>query len=112
MYSRIYTIKYIYLVEERTMTVNRSIKDKRYEERHKEERKAKCMVWGTSVPREKAEEINQFLKRYGFTKVQLIEAGYEALIDKAAESDLSLAKIVDKYDDFFGFELEKMKKKD
>ncbi len=84
--------------------VDRSIKDKRYEEKHKAERKAKCMVWGTSVPREKAEQINEFLNRYGYTKVQLIEAGYKALLDDAAEHDLSLAKIVDGYDDFFGFE--------
>lgn len=27
----------------------RAIKDKRYEDKHKEERKAKCMVWGTSI---------------------------------------------------------------
>ena len=33
---------------------DRAVKDKRYEDKHKEERKAKCMVWGTSVPREKA----------------------------------------------------------
>ena len=84
--------------------IDRSIKDKRYEEKHKAERKAKCMVWGTSVPREKAEQINEFLNRYGYTKVQLIEAGYKALLDDAAEHDLSLAKIVDGYDDFFGFE--------
>lgn len=84
--------------------VDRSIKDRRYEERHKAERKAKCMVWGTSLPREKAEQINEFLKRYGYTKVQLIEAGYKALLDDAAEHDLSLAKIMDGYDDFFGFE--------
>ena len=84
--------------------IDRSIKDKRYEEKHKAERKAKCMVWGTSVPREKAEQINEFLRRYGYTKVQLIEAGYKALLDDAAEPDTTLAKIVDGYDDFFGFE--------
>ncbi len=61
------------------MENNRKVKDKRYEEKHKAERKAKCMVWGTSVPREKAEEINEFLKRYGYTKVQLIVEGYNAL---------------------------------
>lgn len=84
--------------------VDRSIKDRRYEEKHKAERRAKCMVWGTSVPREKAERINEFLKRYGYTKVQLIEVGYKALLYDAAEHDLSLAKIMDGYDDFFGFE--------
>lgn len=88
----------------------RAIKDKRYEEAHKEERKAKCMIWGTSVPREKAEEINGFLKKYGYTKVQLIEAGYKALLDDVAEHDLGLAKIMDSYDDFFDSELENFKK--
>ena len=80
---------------------DRSVKDKRYEERHREERKAKCMIWGTSVPREKAEQINEFLKRYGYTKVQLIEAGYEELL---ARHDTDFAKLKDGYDDFFGFE--------
>ena len=88
----------------------RAIKDKRYEDKHKEERKAKCMVWGTSVPREKAEQINEFLKRYGYTKVQLIEAGYKALLDDAAEHNPTLAKIMDGYDDFFDSELEQFKK--
>ena len=83
---------------------DRAVKDKRYEDKHKAERKAKCMVWGTSVPREKAEQINEFLKRYGFTKVQLIEAGYNVLIERAAEHNTALAKIMDGYDDFFGFE--------
>ena len=82
----------------------RAVKDKSYEYKHKEERKAKCMVWGTSVPREKAEQINDFLKRYGYTKVQLIETGYRALLDDAAERNLELGKIIDGYDDFFEFE--------
>ena len=80
---------------------DRAIKDKRYEERHKKERKAKCMVWGTSIPREKAEKINEFLKRYGYTKVELIQAGYEELL---ARHDTDFAKLKDGYDDFFGFE--------
>ena len=53
--------------------------DKRYETRHKEERKEKHKVLGTSVGRKYAEEIDDFLKRNGYTKVQLIEAGYKAL---------------------------------
>ena len=89
------------------MAKPRASKDKRYEDRHKEERKAKCMVWGTSVDRKEAEEINAFLKEYGYTKVQLIQAGYKALLDDAAEHDLELAKIMDGYDDFFSGELEK-----
>ena len=83
---------------------SRSVKDKRYEEKHKAERKTKCMPWGTSVSREKAEEINAFLKKHGYTKVQLIEVGYRALLDEAAEHDLPLGKMMDGYDDFFGFE--------
>lgn len=90
------------------MESSRKVKDKRYEERHREERKAKCMVWGTSVPREKAERINEFLKKYGYTKVQLIEAGYEELL---ARHDTDFAKLKDGYDDFFESELEQMKKK-
>ena len=89
---------------------SRAEKDKRYEEKHKAERKAKCLTWGTSVPREQAEQFNSFLKKYGYTKVQLIEAGYKALLDEASERDLSLGKIMDEYDDFFPSELEKMKK--
>ena len=89
------------------MPKTRAEKDKRYEDKHKEERKAKYMVWGTSVPREKAEQINEFLKKYGYTKVQLIEAGFQALLDDAAEHDLYLAKIMDGYDDFFSGEIEK-----
>lgn len=65
------------------MEKSRSGKDKRYEEAHKQERKAKNMIWGTSVPRAKAVEINEFLHTFGYTKVQLIEAGYQALLDNA-----------------------------
>ena len=86
------------------MATDKKVIDKRYEDKHKQERKAKSMVWGTSIPRKFAEEVNDFLKKYGFTKVQLIEAGYKALIDEAAMTDLSLAKIMDGYDDFFEFE--------
>ena len=56
--------------------------DKRYEIRHKAERKEKHKVWGTSVERKYAEEIDEFLKERGYTKVQLIEAGYKALIEE------------------------------
>ena len=78
----------------------RAVTDKRYEEKHKEERKAKSLVWGTSVPRQFAEEINAFLEKHHISKVKLIEAGFNALMDEVAESDLSLAKIMDGYDDF------------
>jgi hypothetical protein len=85
------------------------IAKRNYEARNKELRKAQNKVWGTSLARQTADSIDSFLKKYGFTKVQLIEAGYKALLDEAAEHDLDLAKIMDGYDDFFPSELEKMK---
>lgn len=59
--------------------------DKNYEERHKEERKARSLVWGTSVPHKFAEEINAFLKETGYTKVRLIEVGYKCLKEQATK---------------------------
>lgn len=93
------------------MRTPKSVVDKRYEDKHKEERKAKNMIWGTSVPRAFAEEINATLKKYGYTKVQLIEAGYKAILDEAAEHDLGLAKIMDGYDDFFQSELDEFERR-
>ena len=61
------------------MATDRSIKDKRYEEKHKEKRKAKCKVWGTSVDRKFADEIDEFLVKHNITKVAVIAAGFEAL---------------------------------
>ena len=61
------------------MRTPKSVIDKRYEEKHKEERKARHLVWGTSVDREYAEEINEFLIKNKLTKVELIAAGYKAL---------------------------------
>ncbi len=73
----------------------RSERDKRYEEKHKNERKAKNVVWGTSMPRETAEEIDAFLKKRGYTKVKLIEEGYKSLLEQAGEINTDLAKITD-----------------
>ena len=86
------------------MAKSRKEKDKRYEERHKEERIAKNVIWGTSVPRKTAKEINEFLKKCGYTKVELIQAGYEELL---ARHDTAFAKLKDGYDDFFESELTK-----
>lgn len=54
---------------------------RRYEERNKEERQKKNKVWGTSVERELAEEIDAFLKKHGLKKVELICEGYNALVN-------------------------------
>ena len=52
---------------------------KRYEDRHKEARKAAHAVWGTSMNREDFDKLNKFLKDNGFKKVKLIYAGWQAL---------------------------------
>lgn len=61
--------------------------DKRYEDRHKEERKAAHVVWGTSMNREDFEELNKFLKVNHIKKVQLIYAGWEALKEQYNKGD-------------------------
>ena len=53
--------------------------DKRYEDRHKEERKAAHAVWGTSINREDFDKLNKFLKDNGIKKITLIYAGWQAL---------------------------------
>ena len=54
---------------------------RKYEERTKDERKEKNKVWGTSIDRQYANEIDEFLARHDLTKVELIVAGYQALLD-------------------------------
>ena len=44
-----------------------------------QERKSKSKVWGTSVSREFADEIDEFLIKHNVTKVAVITAGFEAL---------------------------------
>lgn len=61
------------------MKTPKSVIDKRYEDKHKEERKAAHAVWGTSMNREDFNELNKFLKEHHISKVQLIYAGWEAL---------------------------------
>ena len=61
------------------MKTDKHIIDKRYEDKHKEERKAAHAVWGTSMRREDFEELNKFLKENRIPKVTLIYAGWAAL---------------------------------
>ena len=61
------------------MSMTKNEIDKRYEDRHKEERKAAHAVWGTSMNREDFDKLNKFLKENGFKKVELIYAGWQAL---------------------------------
>ncbi len=57
-----------------------------YEEKHKEERKKLNKVWGTSIPRKEADKINAFLEKHHLTKVDLINAGFEALKQQVKSS--------------------------
>lgn len=50
-----------------------------YEENHKDERQAAHKVWGTSVDRSLANEIDKFLIKHNIKKVELIYAGFKAL---------------------------------
>ena len=77
------------------------IANRKYEEKNREKRKATSGNFQTMIPRELLETINEFLKEYGYTKVELIQAGYEELL---ARHDTDFAKLKDGYDDFFGFE--------
>ena len=52
---------------------------RRYEEKHKEERKEANKIFGTSIPTKDYEEIDEFLRAHDISKVDLIYAGYEAL---------------------------------
>ena len=56
---------------------------RKYEEKNKEKRKAKCGNFQTMIPRELFDEINAFLKENGMTKVDFIRDGYEALKHKS-----------------------------
>ena len=63
---------------------------RRYEERNKEKRKQASGNFGTMIPRDLFDEINAFLKEYGFTKVKLIEEGYKVLREKVKEENEQL----------------------
>ena len=56
------------------------LKKRKYEESHKDVRKAKSKIWGTSVDRQFADEIDEFLSRHpNLTKVAIIAEGYRVL---------------------------------
>ena len=65
-------------MEKKENTPQRNARRK-YEEVNKEKRKQTSGNFGTMIPRSLFEEINVFLKTSGYTKVQLIVAGYNAL---------------------------------
>ena len=53
---------------------------RKYEEKNKEKRKQVSGNFGTLIPRALFDEINAFLKENNITKVQLVKAGYKALL--------------------------------
>ena len=55
---------------------------RKYEEKNKEKRDAASKVWGTSLPTELADEINEFLFEHRLSKVDLIKEGYKKLKKK------------------------------
>lgn len=56
--------------------------NRKYEEKNKEKRKAKCGNFQTMIPHELFDEINAFLKENGMTKVVFIREGYKSLQSK------------------------------
>ena len=55
---------------------------RKYEAKVKEKRKLASGTFGTMIPRTLFNEINAFLKETGYTKVQLVNAGYKALLEE------------------------------
>ena len=55
---------------------------RKYEEKNKEKRKQVSGNFGTLIPRALFDEINAFLKENNITKVQLVKAGYKALLEE------------------------------
>ena len=55
---------------------------RKYEAKVKEKRKQVSGTFGTMIPRTLFNEINAFLKETGYTKVQLVKAGYKALLEE------------------------------
>lgn len=55
---------------------------RKYEETHKQERQEAHKVWGTSIDRSLADEINIYLTKHNIKKVELIYAGFQALLNQ------------------------------
>ena len=60
---------------------------RKYEEKNKEKRKQASGNFGTLIPRALFDEINAFLKENNITKVQLVKAGYKALLEEKKKTE-------------------------
>lgn len=58
---------------------SRRLSRRKYENKNKEERKNASGNFQAMMKRETYEEINEFIKVHGITKVQLVIEGYEAM---------------------------------
>ncbi len=67
---------------ERKEDTKRRITQREYEKKHKKERQDAHKVWGTSIDRSLAEDIDNFLTKHNIKKVELIYAGYQALLNQ------------------------------
>ena len=64
------------------MKTDRRIINKRYEDRHKEERKARNGTFSTSMSREDLEELNKFLQENNIRKIDLVYTGWKVMESK------------------------------
>ena len=74
-------------VKEEVMRQTKKEIDKRYEDKHKEERKAKNATFGTSIPRNDLAKLNAFLKVNKLTKIELVYAGWRTLESQLNKSE-------------------------
>ena len=85
---------------EKKETTPRRAARRSYEERNKDKRKQTSGNFGTMIPRDLYEEINEFLAKNHITKVQLIFAGYEALkaeVEKENQKQLNTNRYVERH---------------
>lgn len=68
---------------EKKPDTERRISRRRYEEKHKEERKAANGTFSTSITRMELDEIEDFLKQSRKSKAELVRAGYRALLEQS-----------------------------
>ena len=73
---------------EKKETTPRRAARRSYEERNKDKRKQTSGNFGTMIPRDLFDEINEFLAKHHITKVQLILKGYEVLKEQS-KNDLN-----------------------
>ena len=67
---------------ERKEDTPKRVARRNYEQKHKQKRDAASKVWGTSLPTELAEEINDFCSFYGIHKTDIIKEGYNYFKEK------------------------------